>query len=223
MQHPGRIHLVPQTKRSLQLIASRPMPIRRSWLRTLLWTLAMLTLLGLATFMGYSGEYLVAGVFALFGLGAMFGVGSGSYTTECPVCGAALRGLIGLKRCPQCLAYGKISDGAYYELPPDFVNGLPVLALPLGDRKEMPRLCCACGAAATRSERLRIIRVEFAFDLDVPHCGLHTGGADLDSEPAAGKRNAQSPVLKVKSYAFYRACVQANYPAHDKRGLTIHA
>ena len=205
------------------MLPSRSMPIRRSWLRTSLWTLAMLTLLGFAAFMGYSREYLMAGVFALFGLGAMVGMGSGSYTTECPVCGAPLRGLIGLKRCPQCLAYGKICDGEYYELPPDFVNKVPVLALPLGDRKHMPPLCCACGAPASRSETLRIIRVEFAFDLDAPCCGLHSGGADLDSEPVPGKGKTQQPVLKVKSYAFYRAYVQANYLAPDKHDLAVHA
>lgn len=201
----------------------RPMPIRRSWLRTLVWTLVTLGLLGAAAFMGYSGEHLIAGVFALFGLGAMVGMGSGSYTTECPVCGTALRGLIGLKRCPQCLTYGQISDGSYYELQPDFVNKVPLLALPLGDRKQMPPLCCACGAPAARTEKLRIIRVEFAFDLDAPHCGQHTGGADLDSEPAAGKGKGQAQVLKVKSYAFYRACVQANYPNMKHQAMTQHA
>jgi hypothetical protein len=162
--------------------------------------------------MGYSGEYLVAGLLGLFGLAAMLGIGSGSYTTHCPVCEKELRGLIGLKRCPQCLCYGKVSAGEYHELQPDCVTEVPLLALPLGDRREMPPLCCACGAPAKRSERLRIIRVEFAFDLDAPHCTLHTGGADLDSETMAGKGKTQAPVLKVKSYAFYRACVRANYP-----------
>jgi len=201
------------------MLAGQPMPIRRSWLRTLGWTLAMLALLVCAVFMGYSGEYVVAGLFGLFGLAAMFGIGSGSCTTECPVCGAALRGLIGLKRCPQCFAYGKISEGAYYELLPDFVNEVPVLALPLGDRKQMPPLCCVCGVPASRSEKLRIIRVEFAFDLDVPYCALHSAGADLDSEPIPGKGKAQRPVLKVKSNAFYRAYVQANYRMSDQREM----
>jgi hypothetical protein len=147
------------------------------------------------------------------------GVASGSYVTNCPVCGKQLRGLIGLKRCPQCFSYGKVFEGEYYELEPDFVNKTPLLAVPLGDRREMPPLCCACGAPAARTERLRIIRVEFAFDLDAPHCPLHTGGADLDSESIAGQGKAQSPVLKVKSYAFYRACVKANYPAMTNQAL----
>jgi hypothetical protein len=188
------------------------MPIQRSWPRTLAWTLGMLILLGFAGLMGYWGEYLVAGVLALFGLLSIVGIGSGSYITHCPVCGKELRGLIGLKRCPQCLCYGKVFEGEYYELQPDCVTEVPLLALPLGNRREMPPLCCACGAPAARSERLRIIRVEFAFDLDAPHCALHAGGADLDSENIAEKGKAQSPVLKVKSYAFYRACLKANYP-----------
>ena len=196
------------------------MPIKRSWLRTLAWTLVTLVLLGMAAFTGFSGEYLIAGVLLLFGVLAIVVAGSGSYISECPVCGTELRGLIGLTRCPQCFSYGKISDGEYYELPPDFVNKIPVLALPLSGGREMPQLCCGCGAPAVRSEKLRIIRVEFAFDLNVPHCGLHSGGADLDSEAVAGKGKAQAPVLKVKPYAFYRACVQANYPELTKKWIT---
>jgi hypothetical protein len=187
------------------------MPIERSWLKTLVWALVMLMLICLAGFMGYSGEYLVSWLLGLFGLLSILGISHGSYSTHCPVCDKELRSLIGLKRCPKCLSYGKVSDGNYYELPPDCVTEVPLLALPLGDRRQMPPLCCACGAPAARSERLRIIRVEFAFDLDAPHCALHTGGADLDSETIAGKSRTQTPVLKVKSYAFYRACIKANY------------
>ncbi len=205
------------------MIATRSMPIQRSWLRTLGWTLATLLLLGGAGFMGYSEEYLVAAVLALFGLVTMVCIGSGSCITECPVCGTKLRGLIGLKRCPQCLSYGQVREGQYGELEPDFVNKVPLLALPLGERREMPRLCCACGAPAARTERLRIIRLEFAFELDAPHCELHTGGADLDSETVAGKGKRQAPVLKVKSYAFYRACVKANYPLRENACMATHA
>jgi hypothetical protein len=187
----------------------------------------MLSLLGLAVFMGFAGKYLMAGVLVLFGLSSIVGVGSGSYVTECPVCRKQLRGLIGLTRCPQCFSYGKVFQGNYCELEPDFVHKVPLLALPLGERREMPPLCCACGAPAARTERLRIIRLEFAFNVDAPHCALHTGGADLDSETIAGKNKAQAPVLKVKSYAFYRACVKANYPGVANQVLqtapTLHA
>jgi hypothetical protein len=207
------------------VIASRPVPIHRSWLRTLAWTLAALVLFAFVVFLGYSREYLIAGFMAIFAVAATACAGSGSYLSECPVCGTELRGLLGLTRCQQCLRYGQVTEGAYYELQPDYVSKTPMLALPLRERRELPRLCCACGAPAVRSENLRIIRLEFAFDLDVPHCGLHTRGADLDSEPVAGKgRNkAQAPVLKVKSYAFYQACLKANYPAHDTHAMTTHA
>ena len=206
------------------MIASRPMPIHRSWLRTLGWMLTMLVLLGLAAFMGLSGNYFRAGMLALFGFLAMTGLGSGSCITACPVCGTELGGLFGRTRCPRCLSYGKVSQGQYYELAPDFVAKAPLLAFPLGERREMPPLCCACGAPAARTERLRIIRLEFAFDLGAPHCGLHTGGADLDSETISGKGKAQAPVLRVKSYAFYRACVRANYPGLPNQvSQTSHA
>lgn len=205
------------------MIASQPMPIQRSWLRTLVWTLAMLSLLGLAVFMGFAGKYLTAGVLVFFGLSSMLGVVSGAYVTQCPVCHEQLRGPIGLTRCPRCLSYGKVSEGQYHELAPDFVTKVPLLALPLGERREMPPLCCACGAVAARNERLRIIRLEFAFDLDAPHCTLHTGGADLGSETIAGKGKAQAPVLKVRSYAFYRAYIKANYPVVANQGFqTAH-
>lgn len=197
------------------MIASprQPMPIQRSWFRTAGWALTGIILLGLAAFMGQLGNYLMAGVFGFFALLSPIGIGSGSYVTACPVCGKQLRGLLGLTRCSQCLSYGKVSEGQYHELASDFLTKVPLLALPLGDRREMPPLCCACGAASARTERLRIIRLEFAFDLDVPHCAFHTGGADLDSETIAGKGKAQAPVLKVKSYAFYLAWVKANYPS----------
>src|SRR6185437_12382764 len=96
---------------------------------------------------------LLGGVPALVGLLSIVGIGSGSYTTHCPVCDKELRGLIGLTRCPQCLCYGKVSEGEYSELQPDCVTEVPLLALPLGNRREMPPLCCACGAPAA----LRVI------------------------------------------------------------------
>jgi hypothetical protein len=220
-----KIHLVRRIKGEQRMIAGRPMPIHRSWLRTLAWALAALALFAGAAFLGYSHEYLIAGFMAIFAVGAVAVAGSGSYLSECPVCGTQLRGLLGLTRCPQCLRYGQVTEGAYYELQPDYVNKAALLAFPLREGREMPALCCACGAPAARAENLRIIRLEFAFDLDVPHCGLHTHGADLDSEPIAGKgRNkALAPVLKVKSYAFYQACLKANYPANDRRAMTTHA
>jgi hypothetical protein len=209
------------------VIAGRSMPVKRSWSRTAWWMLIMVGLLGLATFTGLLGNYLMAGVFALFGLSSIAGVGSGSYITACPVCSKELRGLLGLKRCPKCLSYGQVSEGQWYELTPDFVAKVPLLALPLGEHRKMPPLCCACGAPADRTERLRIIRLEFAFDLDVPHCALHTGGADLDAATVAGKGKAQAPVLKVRSYAFYLACVKTNYPSlanlHTSGNVSNHA
>jgi len=102
------------------VIASRPMPIQRSWLRTMVWTLVMLVMLGLAGFMGYSGAYLVSGVLALFGLLSVVGIGSGSYITDCPVCGNQLRGFDRAQALPKMSSYGKLSEGEYYELAAGF-------------------------------------------------------------------------------------------------------
>ena len=174
------------------MIASRPMPIHRSWLRTVGWILTMLVLLGLAAFMGLSGNYFMAGILALFGFLAMTGVGSGSCITACPVCGTELGGLFGLKRCPRCLSYGQVSQGQYYELAPDFVTKVPLLALPLGERRDMPPLCCACGAAGCAQRKITHHPSGICLR---PRCSalqLHAGGADLDSEIISGKGKPQS-------------------------------
>jgi hypothetical protein len=197
------------------MIATRPMPVRRSWKRTLLWAAAALFFLWATAYMALLASYfyaLLLGLFAVLAVAALF---YDPYVSNCPVCEAELRGLMGLKRCPRCFAYGKIVQGSYYELEPGYTHNIAALAVPLYGGRIMPPLCCACGAAASRLERLRIIRVGFAFDLDVPHCAQHTAGADLDAE-SAGKKT-ETPVLKVKSYAFYRACIAANYPQLTRR------
>ncbi len=104
--------------------------------------LVLLLLLGLAGFTGYNGNYPVAAVLAFFGFLSLVGIGSGSYVTDCPECDKQLRGLIGLKRCPECLSYGRVYEGEYHELSPDYVNKIASFAVPLGERREMPPLCC---------------------------------------------------------------------------------
>jgi len=197
------------------MIATRPMPVRRSWKRTFAWLLVALFLLAATVVTIVTASYIYALLFGFFAVATGIMVVSGSFTSNCPVCEAELRGLIGLRRCPQCLTYGKLDGGSYYELEPDYIEKSPMLAVPLKGGRIMPSLCCVCGAPSSRSEKMRIIRVGFAFDLDVPYCGQHSASANLDGEPAGKK--TENPVLKVKSHAFYRACIAANYPHLARR------
>jgi len=189
------------------------MPIRRSAPRMLGWIAAGVALFGCAWFLFLCQRYVTASIPALVGIAAIAVACCNSYTTDCPVCGTRLTGLAGVTGCPECLTWGQVADGAYRALAPDFQAAFPVLALPLCEGDAMPPLCCACGAPATRTEPLRIIRLEFALDVDAPHCEHHSGGADLDAAPFSGEKGKTSrPVIKVKSYRFYRALAKANFP-----------
>jgi hypothetical protein len=207
-----------------QIMATRPMPIKRSWGATIGWALfALLALCG-AVYMALQGPrldyYLAILLLGIVGFAALLVASSGAYTTNCPLCDHKLKGLSGFTRCPQCYCYGKRVRGAYYELNLGFVSSYPALATPLGEtgeRSRMPPLCCVCCARATHAERMRAIRKGFALDLEVPYCEQHTQGADLDGERVLNESgDRERPVLKVRSYAFYRACIQANFPDRAK-------
>jgi hypothetical protein len=188
-------------------------PVVRSWSNTLNSLLFALAMIGLGGFVLYENwgprTGFAAAVLLLFGLLALWAAISGSYTGNCPVCGAPQKRVSGLHRCRQCLAYGEVVNKEYWEIETDRVAKNPVFAILLAEQWKMPKLCCACGAVATRCTTLRIIRKEFAFDLDAPYCGLHTRGADLDTEYSLDQRK-HVPVLKVSSYGFYREFVKAN-------------
>jgi hypothetical protein len=174
-----------------------PMPIQRSWSRTMAWTCVVLVLLCMAGFMVYSGEYLVAGALALLGLASMVGIGSGSYMMHCPVCDQELRGLIGLKRCPKCLSYEKVSVGEYYELQPDCVTEVPLLALPLGDRRDAADLLCLC--PFTRGRRQ---------PLPWAYCSFGKLNLFLRSVPCGSRKAGWKPCFSVFSFCcrFALAC-----------------
>jgi hypothetical protein len=101
--------------------------------------------------------------------------------------------------------------GEYHELEADRVHTTPVFAARVNEQCFMPKLCSACGSPSTRIQRLRIIRKEFAFDLDVPHCDLHTGGANLWTEQVKTENIwNEIPVVKVASYRFYCEYLRQN-------------
>lgn len=194
------------------------MRMQRSLSRMLAWIAVGLVLFGLALFLVVSERFIGAVILALAGALAMAVGLLNSRLADCPVCGTRLtvNGLAGVTGCPRCLSWGRIRDGEFHELEPDYQSTFPVLALPIQADHVIPPLCCSCGAPASRTEHLRIIRLDFALDVQAPHCPQHGGGADLDAAPLVGKTGkagkALGPVLKVKSYRFYQALAKINYP-----------
>jgi hypothetical protein len=191
----------------------RSTPVTRSWKSTLTSLLFALAMLGAGTFLFYENRVITPVIFLFLAIVGMWAAVSNSYTGDCPACGAVQKRLGGLHRCDHCLAYGEVVKGAYRELESDRVLKTPMFAARVPEPCHMPKLCSRCGLPAARFEKLRIIRKEFAFDLDVPHCELHTGGADLATERVQGKGGTEIPVLKVASYRFYREFLKQNKSA----------
>lgn len=199
----------------------RSTPVARSWTRTLTALLFALVMLGLACFLAYMNRTLEGVIGTLiFLIGALAGLLTAmthSYTGVCPACGSPQKRLGGIHRCDDCLAYGEVVKGEYCELEPDRVVNAPVFAARVPEQCQMPKLCCACGAPSTRFQRLRIIRKHFAFNLDVPHCDLHTGGAYLATEQVKkGKVWNEIPVVKVASYRVYCEFLKQNDLVDDQ-------
>jgi hypothetical protein len=193
----------------------RSTPVTRSWTNTLIALFFALVLLGLACYLVIVERSLqgVAGalIFLICSLACLILAMSRSYRGVCPTCGSPQKRMGGIHRCDHCLAYGEVVKGEYCELEADRVVGLPQFAARVPDECHMPKLCCACGAPSTNLRRLRIIRKEFAFNLDIPHCDLHSAGALLATEQIKnGKVWNEIPVVKVASYRFYCDYIRQN-------------
>ncbi len=189
-------------------------PVTRSWKSTLVRLLIALALLGPCLYLLYElpdvTGILAALVFFVVSVAIFWAAIANSYTGDCPACGSRQNHLGGLHRCNHCLAYGEVVKGEYRELEADRVFRTPVFAAMVSPQCRIPQLCSGCGLPAARFERLRIIRTEFAFDLEVPHCDLHRGTADLATESTKGKNAQEVAVLKVGSYRFYREFLKKN-------------
>jgi hypothetical protein len=158
-------------------------------------------------------------------------------TAPCPGCGQALSYLafslrFSYKRCPACGTYCEGEGGRVWLVEPGRIAQTPEFCIPLPERFIMPGMCCVCGGQASRQETVRmdvyvvndpntsVMAKKGLMTLDVPHCGHHTGGAKLDRELpeqkldfetlAVGARKDPVNVLKVRSYAFYRAFREMN-------------
>jgi hypothetical protein len=192
----------------------RSTPVTRSWKNTLATLLFALVTLALGALILYLSRdvkpVLMAIVFFLFSMLGFWTAATHSYTGDCPACGTRQKRLGGLHRCNHCPAYGEVVKGEYREIETDRICNAPVFAARIPEPCQMPGLCSGCGLPAARLARLRIIRKEFALDLDVPHCDLHPAGADLATERAGNKSGNEVPVLKVASYRFYREFLKQN-------------
>jgi hypothetical protein len=192
----------------------RSSPITRSWRNTLNSLLLGLVLLGLGAFLIYENwsvkADIAAAVFILLGAAGLWTAMTGSYTGNCPTCGAPQKRLAQIHRCDRCLSYGEVVGREYREIEPSRIAQSPLFAIPLPAHWNMPKLCCTCGLPATKFEKLRIIRENFSFETSAPHCELHSGGADLAAERSGGKNKNEVPVLKVASYRFYCEFLKEN-------------
>jgi hypothetical protein len=193
----------------------RSTPVTRSWTSTLIALFFALVMLGLACYLASVRRTLegVLGalIYLICFLACWLTTMAHSYRGVCPTCGSPQKRLGGFHRCDHCLAYGEVVKGEYCELEPDRVVKSPVFAARVPEQCFMPMLCCACGTPSTRFQRLRIIRKEFAFNLDAPHCDLHTGGANLATEQVKrGKDWNEMPVVKVASYRVYCEYLKQN-------------
>ncbi|MEK6710237.1 MAG: hypothetical protein AABZ64_06635 [Nitrospinota bacterium] len=201
----------------------------RSWK----WTafslgVAALTAAGVALLWPKGYGYWALGV-ALAGVGAAAGIFSSSGAAPCPSCGREITplafGANHYVRCPACGGYAEGEGGALWAIEPDRVAGRPEFAIPLAGAWRLPGLCCACGGAAARAERLTLKRAfgrgPFSaaarlpnLSVEAPHCLFHTGGAALDGEAtrefSTDAMKGSVTVLRVRSHRFYRAFRELN-------------
>lgn len=156
----------------------------------------------------------------------------------CPHCQARLKGLPlfgGIKpyvRCVSCRRYLRWVKSALEPLEADHLAAQAEFALPVDALKGLPESCCVCLKPSSRVEDLvytAAVRTPglptgkpMNFKVKAPYCDAHYGEAklafeDLSAFPGVSPTmlfEAQEPddhfVLKVRSYAFYRAASGLN-------------
>lgn len=203
-------------------------PLKRNRLGTTICVAIAVVCLGVAVYgayLLYSNETTDAGDVAMGLVGAfVFGAFAfmGGIEANCPTCGheftfAKTGDYI---RCPKCRRYASVESDALLELDDASVSAIPFFAIPLDAGARLPKTCCVCHQP---TETLSRISGEFLdttdsgavtqtfrrYELVVPHCREHepqvrVGMTLPDEQPDGGKRE---PVVRVRSYGFYRAAV----------------
>jgi hypothetical protein len=198
--------------------------------------------LGVAAALFYN-EIPIGGVIAVavaIGCGFLAAISGGK--AACPQCGENIVGISsqGETRCPRCLSYAQPSGDRFRQCDPDAVSIYRGFHIPLPSRFQAPVLCCACGARATRTERIdqTLVQVQGRHAMmgtgmlqafEAPHCGQHQGGASFGRETClpgqhdalraslkrigileAQDNNIHFTVLQVRSHRFYREFLALN-------------
>lgn len=113
----------------------------------------------------------------------------------CPHCGHIMKVSFSESRCPYCDHYSIARDGYLQPIPESYVAPTAVFNVPMGlfERGDIPAVCCACGADATRTIKVGSLVL-------APHCKDHSVGASIDTEE--GRFG-----VTVKSHRFYCAAM----------------
>jgi hypothetical protein len=156
----------------------------------------------------------------------------------CPHCESGLTGLPLLgalkayARCGACRRYLRREGGRLSALDDAHVAKAAEFAIPVDAVKELPMLCCVCLRPASRLQDLVYAAAvrrspgypagkPMEFKAAAPYCDEHFGSAtlaweDLAAFPGISARMLAEPeaadphfVLKVRSYGFYRAALDA--------------
>lgn len=149
-------------------------------------------------------------ILGLLGFSAAVYALLGPASAECPLCKAMNHNLFALglgdvEPCEHCRKYYRPADRT--EAPADYISRTPYFPVPVD--KPLPSLCCLCAAPASRVKDVvqldsgrqfegKIVRAKIT--VPVPYCAQH-------DEHILLQRNDERWVLRVRSYAFYRAAV----------------
>jgi len=175
------------------------------------------------------GIALIPGILGLVLLGMAFG---GAGEAACPSCGSKLGGLSTRDNdgvlCEKCHAFAEGKQGTLAATDPNRVADKPTFGTLLPAQYRWPDGCCVCGAPPTQREKVKtsvqnqgsaltLIGVSAAtggsvtgragyttFEVEVPHCGAHQGGAEIS---AAGGNRVR---IRFRSYPYLRAFCQCN-------------
>lgn len=152
----------------------------------------------------------------------------------CPACGTFIQRQLepgAIARCGSCNVYSHVEPtGLLGPVPANFVADQHVFHAYLPETVRWPNVCCVCGEAATRTEKLSLTyTVEAEFEdkltaslgvamlsvgtmqlesltqkvterINVPHCNAHAGGARMLSQGG----------IEFRSFRYYQLFIQLN-------------
>jgi hypothetical protein len=200
--------------------------IKRRWPETILAAVISLALFAWSSSIisssGFWG-FVLAFLGLLAGGFAFMGPASG----PCPLCGTMnhhlyMMGRGEIQSCQHCRKYYRPADNK--EAPADFIFRVPIFPVPIDRDARLPALCCFCGVPAERIKEVvhlgpggqyqdKIIKEKVT--VPVPYCAKHDENIqiqkfDVSASAPIGEGTGITDerwILRVRSYAFYRAAV----------------